>query len=96
VLKQNSNFIDKFQMSVEDLGCSVTPLSDRIPRLYDAVSHIWWQKSTPGRAFATRCEKRHRTGVGYGRREGSRYNSLNYVGDCVRSRAELYGTLGPD
>jgi hypothetical protein len=30
------------------------PLFDRIPRLYDAVSHIWWKKSTPGRAFAGR------------------------------------------
>jgi hypothetical protein len=33
---------------MRSVSCSVTPLSDRIPRLYDAVSHIWWQKSTSG------------------------------------------------
>jgi hypothetical protein len=46
--------------------------------LCDAVSPIWWQKSTPGRASATRWEKQHRTSMGYGRREESRYTTPTY------------------
>ena len=38
-------------------NCSVTPLSDRIPRLYDAVSHIWWQNSAVGLDYTYRPYK---------------------------------------
>jgi hypothetical protein len=48
--------IEKILCDANRRRCSVTPLSDRVPRLYDAVSHIWLQKYTPYRR-GTRSER---------------------------------------
>jgi hypothetical protein len=46
--------------------------------------------SIPGTAI--RCEKRHRTGVGYGRREESRYSTPDY--GIITPRDNFPGKIG--